>query len=197
MIFLILIPINLFSLYHFFEIVGQLKTDVRERESAVSIGIIGDVDNAVKNSFAVIHALSQHPAVMERNSGECDRLFAALLPRYPLLLNITASDMDGRNYGSSGNYKPEEVRSLMYTDKEWFKTARMGNNVVGDLHISNLFKRPTVMLPGPVLNSAGKQVGIIGTALDLSRLTERLSRWPLSDNSLTIVVDSNGNIACQ
>src|SRR3990172_4374155 len=99
--------------------------------------------------------------------------------------------MDGYNYGSA--VSSPKVRTLNYNDREWFVRAREGADVVGDMHVSKLFKYPSVMIAIPVLDGRKKQVGVIGMPLDLSAVRSMNTKsLPAQEGASITVVDSKG-----
>jgi len=192
-IFIILIPIIGYSIHHYFEMIEQSKAQIKSHNLEIASNIAKDLTVIIDGSFRILTTLAVHPAVQARDPEECDRLFAKLLPSYPNHLNILIADMHGYNRGSG--VKTPHVRLLNYTDKPWFMTARKGTPVVGDLHVSKLFKAPAVMIAMPLKNNKGQQIGVMGLPVNLPRLSETLlATWNLPEKSTITVIDSQGNI---
>ncbi|MEW6418939.1 MAG: PAS domain S-box protein, partial [Nitrospirota bacterium] len=192
-ILVILIPMVIFSIYHYFEMLGHNKEVIRSNNLAIAKNIAKELDELVNKSLDVLYALSRHPAVIAKNSKECNRLFAELLTLYPLHLNIVAADMHGNIYGS-GVYSRDAMK-INCSDKEWFTMASKGKIIVGDIHISRLFKVPASMIAVPVFDKGKKQVGVIGFPLNLSKIRDKLTKASiLPDKSTIDVIDSKGNI---
>lgn len=190
---LILIPLLVFALYHSHEMIEHGKKDIKEGNLFLAEHIANELDALIDSSFAALRSLAKHPAVISKDSRGCDRLFKELLPYYPDFINILAADMDGYNYGS-GAYAPG-VHKLNYMDKEWFVNARKGVNVVGNMHISKLFKLSTSMIAIPVIDSGNRQVGVIGMPLNFAKVRERiLTSLPQLEGASITIVDSKNNI---
>jgi PAS domain S-box-containing protein len=191
--FIIIVPILLFGMYHSYTIIEHGKEDIKANNLALATHVANDFDDLINSSFATLRSLAKHPAVINKDSVVCDRLFKELLPSYPDHLNILAVGMDGYNYGS-GEYSPG-MHKLNYTDREWFVKTRKGLNVVGDLHISTLLKTPSAMIAFPVIDSGNKQVGVIGMPLNFTVLHRRTMRFlPRQEGASITVVDSNNHI---
>ena len=191
--FIIIVPILLFGMYHSYTIIEHGKEDIKANNLALATHVANDFDDLINSSFATLRSLAKHPAVINKDSVVCDRLFKELLPSYPDHLNILAVGMDGYNYGS-GEYSPG-MHKLNYTDREWFVKARKGLNVVGDLHISTFLKTPSAMIAFPVIDSGNKQVGVIGMPLNFTVLHRRTMRFlPRQEGASITVVDSNNHI---
>ncbi len=191
--FLILIPLVVYAIYHSHKMIENGKNDIKAGNQVLAAQIANDLDNIIDSSFATLRSLAKHPAVISRDTGACDRLFKELLPSYPDFLNILAADMDGYNYGS-GIYSPG-VHKLNYNDKDWFVSARKGRNVVGDLHVSKLFKRSSSMIAVPVIDRANREVGVIGMPLNFAMVRKRtLKSLPRLEGASITIVDSKDNV---
>ena len=188
-----LVPLLVFGMYHSNELIEHGKNDIKSGNLLLAARIANELDDLIDSTFATLLSLAKHPAVISKDIRACDRLFKELLPSYPDHLNILAAGMDGNNYGS-GVYEPG-VHKLNYTDKEWFVSARKGMKVVGNLHVSKLFKSPASMIALPVIDSGNRQVGVIGMPLNFAKIRERLikSLPPMEGASITII-DSRDNI---
>jgi PAS domain S-box-containing protein len=192
-VFLIFVPQVLFAVHHYYQMLEREKGRINSDNLVIAANIAGDLENLVDTSFSSLRSLSKHPAVINKDSRACDQLFSELLPSYPTHLNIVAAGMDGYNYGSG--VSSAGVRRLNYKDKEWFVKARKGMDVVGDLHISQLFRSPSVMIAMPVFNEDKGQVGVIGMPLNLEAVrTMVMKHLPGEEGSAITIVDSKDNI---
>lgn len=194
--YLILIPLTIFAIYHSRAIIEHGKDDIKASNLAHTELLVYELDSLVDSAFATLRSLSKHPAVISKDTRACDRLFKELLPSYPDFINILAADMNGNNYGS-GVYS-SGVHKLNYNDKEWFINSRKGKNVVGDMHVSKLFKTATAMIAAPVVNSDNRQVGVIGMPLNMAMVRKRLVASLSHEEGASIsLLDSKGGIlAC-
>lgn len=195
-ILLIFVPLFLFAVFNFYEMFEHGKEDIKTADLAIASGVADHLDGLINASFAALQSLAKHPAVISKDSRACDRLFSELLPSYPAHLNILAAGMDGYNYGSG--VPSHGVRMLNYNDKEWFVKARKGADVVGNLHLSKLFKAPSVMIAVPVFDTGKRQVGVIGMPLNLSSVrTMIMKSLPRHEGSSITIIDSQGAVlAC-
>jgi PAS domain S-box-containing protein len=190
--FLILLPLLVFAMFHTYALIEHGKEEIKTDNLVLAAHIANELDGLIDTSFATLRSLAKNPLVIRKDSRECDRLFKELLPSYPDYLNILAADMDGYNYGS-GAYAPG-VHKLNYNDKEWFVDARKGMNVVGDLHVSKLFKMSSAMIAIPVIDG-NRQVGVIGMPLNFAMVRERMMKsLPHLEGASITIVDSKDNI---
>lgn len=195
LVFLILItvvPMVVLSTQHYFDMLSRNKQLINSRNQEIASAVAQDLDHIIEQSQNVLLPLARHPAVMAKDTEECDRLFASLVPSFTEHLNILAAGMDGFNYGSGVN--PSSAKGFNYGEKEWFREGSRGTPIVGDLHVSKLFRVPAVMITAPVFAPGGRQTGIIGFPLNLVKVNERLaSLWKFPPDSSIKVVDPRGN----
>ncbi|HMN01868.1 MAG TPA: ATP-binding protein [Geobacter anodireducens] len=189
-----LVPMAVLSIYNHYEILEREIDDLKGRNFSAATHVAVEVDRLITETTGVLRVLSRHPVVAAHEPAAMDRLFAELLPSYPMRLNILAADMAGNNVGSAV-FSPT-VHALSYNDKEWYRRAREGAYIVGDLHTSKLFRRPTVMIAGPVFDDRSRQVGVVGIPIDLNAISTYLgtSTRRLADNSDILVLDRRGGI---
>jgi PAS domain S-box-containing protein len=192
-VFLIFAPLLLFAIYHFYVMHEHEKERIRTGNLVIATEIVDDLDNLIDASFSALRSLSKHPAVINKDARACDQLFSEVLSYYPAHLNILTAGMDGYNYGSA--VSAPGVRKLNYNDKEWFMRARKGADVIGDLHISKLFKSPSAMIAVPLFDGNKSQVGVIGMPLNLAVLRTHIRQsLPLHEGSSITIIDSKDNI---
>ena len=107
---LIFIPLLIFAIYNYFSTVEHEKEHSNDSNLFIATTVAGNLDHLIETSFSTLHAISKHPAIINKDSRACDRLFKELLPSYPQHLNILAARMDGSNYCSA--IDPPVVRKL-------------------------------------------------------------------------------------
>ncbi len=192
-VLLIFVPLLIFSSYNVYSMYKYEKEDIKTSNLIIASSVATNIDHLIDASFSALRSLSKYPAVISKDTRACDRLFSELLPSYPAHLNILAADMDGNNYGSG--VFTQGVRKLNYNDKDWFVRARKGVDVVGDLHVSKLFKIPSTMIAIPVFDNSKRQVGVIGMPLNLAVVRAMIMKSQPEQAGYSIaIVDSKANI---
>ena len=190
---IIMLPLLVVSSYSYYRMIQTTRHDSSLQIRLIAADVAKDLDDNFDKSFSIIAALATHPAVKSMDPASCDRLFAKLLPSFPLHLNILAARMDGFNVGSA--IPSANVRELNYLDKEWFQRSSRGQRIIGNLHISKLFKAPAIMVAGPVYGDDASQKGVIGFPLNLDSIRKRIVKnWQLPAQSTVVVIDGEGNI---
>ncbi len=188
---IIIVPLSVYSVYHFFQMVEDERAHVNKDNLRLSRSVASDIDNLVEMTFSLLRGLSVHPAIVRLDSSQCDRVVGDILKDYPVYLNILGARMDGWNFCSA--VPDPEFRRLNYKDNEWFQRAIEGRPYAGDIHISKYFKRPAVMLTMPVFDSK-KQIAVLGIPFNLEVLEGRLKALSLKDDMEIIVLDRKGEV---
>ncbi|RII26266.1 MAG: hypothetical protein CXR31_11255 [Geobacter sp.] len=190
---IIMLPLLAVSSYSYYMMVQATRHESSLHIRLIATDISRVFEDIFDKSFDIIETLATHPAVKNMDPAACDRLFAKLLPSYPLHLNILAARMDGFNAGSA--ISSANIHQLNYLDKEWFQRSSRGKRIVGNLHTSKLFKAPAIMIAGPVYGDDASQKGVIGFPLNLDSIRNKIVKdWQLPPRSSVIVVDGAGNI---
>ncbi|MCM2357860.1 MAG: EAL domain-containing protein [Geobacteraceae bacterium] len=193
LILIIVIPVFILSTQHYTRMLARNKQLINSRNQEIASAVAQDLDHVIKDSLNTLLPLARHPAVVAKDTSECNRLFASLIPSFTEHLNILAAGMDGCNYGSG--VKPLSAQGLNYGDREWFRKGCRGTPIVGELHLSKLFGVPAVMMAAPVFGPGGRQTGVLGFPLSLVKVNERLaSLWKFPPDSSIRVLDAGGNI---
>lgn len=189
----IMLPILLVAGYSYYMTIQATRNEYSWKIRMIADEISKDLAAYFEQTFDVIDALASNPMVISMDPKKCDQLFARLLPSYPLHLNILAADSAGKNVGSAVD--PVSAHKLDYLDKEWFLQSSQGKKYIGNLHISKLFRSPSIMLSGPVYGEGGRQAGVVGMPLNLDAIREKLLRdWRLPDQSLIVIADDSDRL---
>lgn len=189
----VLVPLIAVAAYSYYVMIEATRQELSWKIRLTAEEIAKDLGDHFDKTFNVIDALAKHPAVKSMDSAASDRLFTELLPAYPLHLNILTARLDGFNAGSA--ISPQDAHKLNYNDKEWFQDALSGKRVIGNLHISKLFKAPAIMMASPVYDDKTLLKGVIGLPINLDELRKKLVKdWQLPPQSIILVTDAKGNM---
>ena len=193
LILILIIPLFILAIHHYFEMLAHNKQLVNSRAEEIASAVALYLDRTIAESHHILSPIAKHPAVVTQNSAACNQLFADLLTAFADHLNILAVGMNGFNYGSGVD--PSTARKLNFRDTDWFQRGSKGTPIVGDLQVSNVFKVPSVMMTVPIFAPDGRQTGVLGFPLNLVKVNEQLRRlWKLPPNSSIKVLDSRGNV---
>lgn len=190
---IIMLPLLVVFSYSYYKMIQATRHESAQQIRLIAVDMARNLANEFDKSFRIIDTLAIHPAVKSMDPAACDRLFAKILPSYPLHLNILAARMDGFNVGSA--VPSPDVHQLNYLDKEWFQRSSRGCQIIGNLHISKLFKAPAIMVAGPIYGDDASQKGVIGFPLNLDSIRrEIVEDWRLPAQSTAMVIDGKGNV---
>ena len=88
-----------------------------------------------------------------------------------------------------------ETRPYSVADRSWFQgVARTLDCTQGEFVVSRTTQRPAVTLGCPVLDTAGRLVGVMGVVTGFDWFEKRAASLSLSPGSTVCIVDAQGNI---
>jgi C4-dicarboxylate-specific signal transduction histidine kinase len=169
----------------------------RDREVLEQAGSIAATVAAYLNQYfsgldSMASALARHPAVVALDRARCDRLFADVLHEQPLILNLVLTDVNGALKGTALS---ERARvGLVVTAPYVNDVVMSGKPVVGGLSIGVVTGKPTVVLGYPVRDAGDDLVGVIGLAINLSRLQSVFGSIPLPEGSVVTLTDEASRV---
>jgi two-component system NtrC family sensor kinase len=162
--------------------------DVRQFAASVASTSTAHLDELFGGLDAVAAATLRHPAVMAVNPNCCERLFADLLSRQPLLIDAVLLTREGtlRAAGLPGGTGAQ-------TSRPWAaRVISTERPVVSDTYMGPVSGKPVVTLGYPVRDGNDAVVGALGLIIDLSRLQAVFNRVPLPAGSVITLVDPAG-----
>ena len=160
-------------------------------------GSVAATAGAYLNSYltgldSMASALALHPAVIALDRARANQLFATVLRDQPLILNIVVTDTVGAFKGSAVPTKTERVSPAAMTYVSQVVAA--GVPVVSELITGQVSGQLSVILSYPVRDPEGHLVGVLGLALNVTRLQTLFSDVPLPEGSVVTLFDANGRV---
>ncbi|MFZ5877305.1 MAG: putative bifunctional diguanylate cyclase/phosphodiesterase [Nitrospirota bacterium] len=145
----------------------------------------------IEGARQLLGALSQVPAVVDRDPAACAAALGPLLDRYPLYANLGAIETNGAVRCSA---LPIRGR-VNAADRPYFQRAMASREfAVGDYQIGRISNRASINVGYPVLDSAGRVQVVIMAALDLDWLNRLIESASLPRGSVLTVIDRNGTV---
>jgi len=133
-------------------------------------GIASQQQHAADSAEQLMTALAQLPDLRNHNVQSTRKIFADILAKAPLYLNISALDPDGTVWASAITSNIVSV-----ADRRYFKTAMdTGRLSSGEYIVSRMAGKPTLNLCYPFKDGSGKVVGALSVAFYLDRLGHAL-----------------------
>ena len=142
-----------------------------------------ELDHIFEGIRHLLVAVAEMPAIRRLDTPACVAYLAALQPKVPHLLSITALDLEGR----ARCRQDMPSGDLRFDDRFYFKEAiETGQFVIGDYTDDRVLQVPILPVAFPLRDHGGRTIGVVAAALDIkwlgSRLAERaLPRGRLAD----------------
>ena len=165
--------------------------DVQETALRVARLAASDQGRRIASAGELLVALAQFREVRLRDGARCSTLFAEVLKRYPLYLNLGAVNSSGELFCSALPIsEPTNV-----ADRAYFKRAVASRDfAVGDYQIGRVTKKASVNVAYPVLGEEGTVRGAVFAAIDLASLNQIVREARLPERSTFTVVDGQGTV---
>jgi PAS domain S-box-containing protein len=185
-----LLPAIAVQVYNAFDLRRDREEEVRDIAVAQAQFASSEVDKILEGVRSLLIAVSTVESVRTFDAAQCVPYIAALLPRVPLLADISVIDAEGRL--RCRQILPQEETT--YSDRPYFVQAVQGPEfVIGEYTIDRVSGRPVLPLAVP-LRDAGQTTGVVVAYLDLGWLTRNIRERGLSPGGSITIADRNGVI---
>jgi C4-dicarboxylate-specific signal transduction histidine kinase len=167
----------------------EQREEVQEFAESMVVAAATHLDEYFDALDALAAAILRHPGVMALDPDCCDRMFADLLARQPILTNAVLALPDGTVRASQLALPPatSEIARAMVSE-----VAAKGHPAASDLFKGSVTGKPLVMFGYPVRSEQDKVVGVLGVSVDLSQLQRVFSQVPLPNGSVISLTDRSG-----
>jgi len=91
-----------------------------------------------------------------------------------------------------GNYRSTSRSKGNIADEDYYKRVMGGEIVISDPVMSEELKKPVIMISAPIVDDYGQVIGLIGGAVDLSRLTAIVNAERLGETGYAFMAASDG-----
>jgi signal transduction histidine kinase/HAMP domain-containing protein len=151
-------------------------------------------DDLIEGARQLLIALSQIPAVKERDGARCNAFMAELREQYRRYTNFGAVDAKGDLYCSA----VPPGRSVNLADRPFFMRAVDSRGfVAGDYVTDRITGQPLITFAYPVLSRESRVSGVVFAGLDLAWLNELVARTSMPQGTTLTLADRNGTILAQ
>ena len=188
----LLVPFVIATLWSANRTLKEHTDELREQAASVVTTAAAYLNTYLTGLDSMASALARHPAVMALDRKQSDQLFEAVLRDQPLILNIVVTDTVGEFKGSG---VPTTLHRAAPAAQQYIaEVIKTGRPQVSELITGQLSKQPTVVLSYPVRNADGVLVGVLGLALNVSRLQTLFADIPLPDGSVVTLTDASSRV---
>jgi signal transduction histidine kinase len=183
------VPFAAFELWSENRALIERQSEVQGQASSVAATAATHLNQFLTGLDLLAASLVHHPDVMTLDRSGCDRLFADLLQRQPLLLNIMLTDTAGALKGTGLS---TDVDSIMLPYVQ--KVVASGKSVVTDLTRGPVTGKWSVVLAYPVRNTSERLVGVLALGLHVSQFDALFHFIPLPDDSVVTLTDATSRV---
>ncbi|GAB4413546.1 MAG: hypothetical protein OHK0032_09650 [Thermodesulfovibrionales bacterium] len=185
------LPLFGFHLYHVFRDLRQARGEARRWSLHQAHMVSSEVDAFLHGGRQILTALSEIPEVKNQEWGKCIAILSRLNPQYPHYENLFV--IEGTGYVRCSAV-PQD-RPVNVQDRSYFKEV-MGTGMftVGEVQIGRITKKPVVVLAYPLMDSSGRQTGIVGASISLLRVQDIFRHLGQMGDTTITIADRKGRI---
>jgi PAS domain S-box-containing protein len=140
------------------------------------------------HSKAFQYFVSQ-PDITGMIAGRQKQLLKKMAASYPYLYLVSTTDLSGQNVARS-----DEMQLMDYSDRAWFRQAKLGTPVTFESVISKTIDKPGLVVSMPIQNDNGRIVGVGMFAMDLDNLSKQVRVTRLGKTGFAYLVDNQNRV---
>jgi signal transduction histidine kinase len=192
LVFVAILPALAIQAYDEFGLKRWREAEVRDDALRLATFAAGEIDRIVDNGRSLAVAITQLPAVQNKDATSCAAYLKTLTRSFPQYLAIGAADADGRVFCSNLPIPP----GTNVADRRYFKEAlRTGEFVIGDYLVGRVSKTAVLPLALRFFDPQGRAGGIVYLALDLDWLARYFEKdRHINADATLAIADRNGVI---
>ncbi len=192
-VFLAIMPMAGLIIYNDME-QRQLATKNSERELLrVVQNCDSDYTHTIQQTKQLLAALVEFPTVKQYDTVACSELFARVVKKDSLYLNIMATRADGEIFASAQPLPPGGPHNL--ADRLYFKRILQTKQFShGELVFGRALGVATLPVASPILDRAGQVQGVVAAGLNLDRLSRIFQLTEGPGGASSGIIDSRGRI---
>jgi methyl-accepting chemotaxis protein len=199
----VLIPLLIVGVFAIFKSGSSLEQQAMMQSVEVAKGLANMADLAVREEMKIAsqlalrdtvidaagkHAKGNGAAEIEKATAELSELVKASNNDYE---TVFIAGRDGVIFadGMNGKYKGVNV-----ADRDYIKEGLAGKVNVGTVIKSKVTGQPVLTFGAPVRTKSGETVGVVGTAVNISFMTDKVSAVKLGKTGYGYAIDRSGII---
>ncbi|MHB8841092.1 MAG: sensor domain-containing diguanylate cyclase [Candidatus Aquicultor sp.] len=191
-----LLPFIIFSTYKALDINKRLEEETKTESLKLAQNVAHDIDEYIISTGEALIPIAENENVRAQNYPKVRALLQTIVPKYPFYNVILFVDNDGniRAAAASGAMtNSEDAKKVNVRDTVCYvRSIRSDGMAVGDFIYSRLTGIPVVHVTYPVHDFAGKRIGFIAAAFDLTKIQNKLMQTRISQGTVISVLDDKG-----
>lgn len=187
----LLVPYTIGALWSANRTRVEREQEVQEQARSVAATAASYLNQYLAGLGSMALTLQSHPAVMALDRDKCDRLFAEILRREPLLSNVALIDPTGRIKGTG---IPSTLPSVPVSPAFLKEVVQSGKPVVTELVTGPISGKPAVVLAYPVNDETGALVGVLALGLHVMQFQGFFHVIPLPEGSVVTLTDAKSRV---
>ncbi len=186
-----MLPILGLMVYTHLQARGQSVAEASRDALSLARLAASEQSSAIQSSRQFLTTLSEVPEIKGNDAEACTALLDRLLKQYPLYQTLSVTLTNGDLFCSA----PRVPARLNFWGRDSFREAMQTRDfVIGNYEIDPLSAQPGLVVACPVEDETGNLRAIISADINLTQLSQLVSKAELPPGSASMVIDRQGTI---
>jgi signal transduction histidine kinase/CheY-like chemotaxis protein len=186
---LALLPAIAIQAYNEVDMRRERQHEVREQALGLAQLAAAEQQQIILGIRQVLIALSELPAIKEKDGPACDAYLSAIKRKYPAFVTFLAADLTGRSFCDAN----EGYHTVTLAGRAYFaKALNTGAFTVGEFSVGISAGRNVIPFAMPFYDEDGREGGLIVASLSLDWLADELARKEIPRGDALAIADRNG-----
>ncbi len=173
--------------------VNQRRSEIEDTRASAQLvvkGLVAQQEQIANATRTLLTLLAQLPAVRNRDTKECNKLFDEIHRRFPLYSVILAVSPDGNAFAASMPFKPGTIN---LADRKHVKDAiRTGDFSVGEYIVGRISNLRSLNYSFPAFDEKNNLTAVVIVGFNLDEYTRFISKARLAQGASIAITDGKG-----
>jgi signal transduction histidine kinase/ActR/RegA family two-component response regulator len=186
-----LLPAIAIQTYNEIDLRRARQVEVQDQALGLARLAAAEQQQIVQGIRQVLIALSELPAIKEKDTQACDAYLSTIKQRYPAFLTFAAADMAGEFFCDTNSiHKPLTAAGRAY----FAKALKTGAFTVGEFSVGRSTGRNVIQFALPFYGDDARVGGVVIAALGLDWLADSIARKGVPPGAALAIADRNGTV---
>ncbi|HUK42759.1 MAG TPA: cache domain-containing protein, partial [Candidatus Acidoferrales bacterium] len=192
LVLLVIFPSMIFLI---FEAAWEQRNDARlqAQQTALRVAQLAamEQERLITGAHHLLMTLAELPEVRETRADACNKLFAAVMKKFPYYTNVAAATPRGEIFCSGLPNHP----TINIADRAYFQAA-LKERQLGISHVllGRMSGKPNISMAYPSFDSDGPVHAVVFVGLDLGWLNFMATKAQMPPQSVLVAMDEKGTI---
>src|SRR6202022_4667733 len=176
-------------MYNEFDLRRARQVEVQNQALSLAKLAAAEQQQIVRGIRQVLIAMSEVPAIKERDSPACNAYLAAIQQQFPAFITFLVTDLNGRSFcDTNSDHRPISIAGRAY----FASILKTGAFTVGEFSKGLSTGRNVIQFALPFYGDDGRMAGVIVAGLNLDWLADYIARKGVPEGAALAITDRNG-----